>query len=96
MATKDEVQIDEERRLFYVALTRAKDWLYIYFPLRYYHTKHRTGDAHNIAQLTRFLPKKALALLDQRSSESLPSLGAELRARSRSEIDAQFKQRWRS
>ncbi|MDM8004630.1 MAG: ATP-dependent helicase [Phycisphaerae bacterium] len=96
MATKDEVQIDEERRLFYVALTRAKDWLYVYFPLRYYHVKHRTGDAHNIAQLTRFLPKKALALLDQRSSESLPSLGAELRARSRSEIDAQFKQRWRS
>lgn len=96
MATKDEVQIDEERRLFYVALTRAKDWLYVYFPLRYYHVKHRTGDAHNMAQLTRFLPKKALALIDQRSSESLPSLGAELRARSRSETDAQLKQRWRS
>ncbi|NLE56894.1 MAG: ATP-dependent helicase [Planctomycetes bacterium] len=96
MATKDEVQIDEERRLFYVALTRAKDWLYIYFPLRYYHVKHRTGDAHNMAQLTRFLPKEARALLDQRSSESLQAPGATLGFGSRSRIDDQLKHRWRS
>ena len=29
MATKDSASIEEERRLFYVALTRAKNWLYV-------------------------------------------------------------------
>lgn len=58
MAVGDQEGIDEERRLFYVAMTRAKDHLHVYFPLRYYHTKHRLGDGHGFAQLTRFLPHK--------------------------------------
>lgn len=58
MSTGDREGIDEERRLFYVAMTRAKDHLHVYFPLRYYHTKHRLGDGHGFAQLTRFLPHK--------------------------------------
>ena len=36
MATGKLEEIEEERRLFYVALTRAKDWLYVCHPLRYY------------------------------------------------------------
>lgn len=96
MATKDEAQIDEERRLFYVALTRAKDWLYVYFPLRYYHVKYRTGDAHNMAQLTRFLPKRAQDLFERRSSGSLRSPGATLQALNRNRFDADLKRRWRS
>ena len=36
MATGRLEEIEEERRLFYVALTRAKDWLYVCYPLRYY------------------------------------------------------------
>src|SRR5207302_9246720 len=38
---------DEERRLLYVAMTRARDALYITFPLRYYHRKHPFGDRHS-------------------------------------------------
>ena len=57
MSTGSEEEIEEERRLFYVALTRAKDFLDVVFPLRYYHKKHRTGDAHSYAQVTRFLPE---------------------------------------
>ncbi len=56
LATGDAGQIEEERRLLYVACTRAKDWLYVLFPLRYYHGKHRLGDGHSYAQLTRFIP----------------------------------------
>ena len=37
MATGIAEEIEEERRLFYVALTRAKNWLYVCCPLRYYH-----------------------------------------------------------
>jgi DNA helicase-2/ATP-dependent DNA helicase PcrA len=47
---------DEERRLLYVAMTRARDALYVTFPLRYYHRKHALGDRHSFAPLPRFLP----------------------------------------
>jgi len=66
MATEDENGVDEERRLFYVALTRAKDRLYVLFPLRYYHRKHRLGDTHLYAQLTRFLEPGDMPLFEQR------------------------------
>ena len=69
MATKSPEEIEEERRLFYVALTRAKNWLYVCFPLRYYYGYGpRFGDRHGYAQLTRFLPKPVLQHFDQRLS----------------------------
>jgi DNA helicase-2/ATP-dependent DNA helicase PcrA len=55
MATGSPMEIEEERRLFYVALTRAKSWLYVCFPLRYYRYAGSFSDAHSYAQLTRFL-----------------------------------------
>ena len=59
MATKNPQEIEEELRLFYVALTRAKNHLYVCYPLRYYHS--RFGDQHSYAQRTRFLPNEVLA-----------------------------------
>jgi len=55
MSTGSVEEIEEERRLFYVACTRAKDWLYVCFPLRYYKSPWNHTDAHGYAQLTRFL-----------------------------------------
>ncbi len=57
MATGSDEEIEEELRLFYVALTRAKNHLYVCQPQRYYHA-NRGGftDRHSLAQLTRFLP----------------------------------------
>jgi DNA helicase II / ATP-dependent DNA helicase PcrA len=66
MATGDTEGVDEERRLFYVAMTRAKDHLYVYWPIRYYHTKSRMADAHSYAQLTRFISPAVKALFEQR------------------------------
>jgi DNA helicase-2/ATP-dependent DNA helicase PcrA len=54
MATGNTEEIEEERRLFYVALTRAKDWLYICYPLRYYVHPRSFSDTHGYAQPTRF------------------------------------------
>lgn len=57
MATRSTAQIDEELRLFYVALTRARDWLYVCFPQRYYHAyRGKSSDQFGYVQLTRFLP----------------------------------------
>ncbi len=65
MATGRLEEIEEERRLFYVALTRAKDWLYVCYPLRYYSYPRTFSDVHGYAQLTRFLPESVRRLFEE-------------------------------
>jgi DNA helicase-2/ATP-dependent DNA helicase PcrA len=67
MSTGDSAGVDEERRLFYVAMTRAKDMLYVYYPLRYYHRRFGHGDNHTFAQLTRFMSPQVRALFAERT-----------------------------
>jgi DNA helicase-2/ATP-dependent DNA helicase PcrA len=69
MATGSEAEIEEERRLFYVALTRARDFLEVCVPLRYYQKKHATGDRHTYAQPSRFLPDGILRHFERMSLE---------------------------
>ena len=85
MATGSREEIEEERRLFYVALTRAKEHLHVYAPLRYHHGgPFGRRDNHSYAQRTRFLPPAADRLLDQRPvrarrfDTALPSAAVEL------------------
>ena len=70
MSTSDQEEIEEERRLFYVALTRARDNLYVYFPLRFYRRPRGLDDDHHFAQLTRFLPEDVQSLFDRRGVSS--------------------------
>ncbi len=51
----------EERRLFYVAVTRARDELFLYAPLRMHHHRMGRDDRHSYGQLSRFLDAAALA-----------------------------------
>jgi DNA helicase-2/ATP-dependent DNA helicase PcrA len=62
MSTGDADEIEEERRLIYVAMTRAKSQLHLYFPLRYYRSRHGRSDAHAYAQLSRFLSDDVVLL----------------------------------
>jgi DNA helicase-2/ATP-dependent DNA helicase PcrA len=58
MATGTPEEIEEERRLLYVAMTRAKSTLQLIRPLRFFvRQQHRHGDRHIIAPLTRFIPE---------------------------------------
>jgi DNA helicase II / ATP-dependent DNA helicase PcrA len=55
MSTGSEESVAEERRLFYVALTRARRRLHVYVPFRYYHRPRGGDDAHGYGQPSRFL-----------------------------------------
>ena len=60
MATGSAEEIEEERRLLYVAMTRAKDQLMLLLPQRFYvHQQARRGDKHLYASRTRFIPARA-------------------------------------
>ncbi len=62
MSTSSEEGIAEERRLFYVALTRARRRLHVYVPFRYYHRPRGRDDAHGYGQASRFLSEQVQAL----------------------------------
>ena len=87
--------LDEERRLFHVALTRARDTLHLYAPLRYHHHPRARDDRHSFAQRSRFLDAAALACCDRTGTEPevepAPALGGTSSAPARTvaaELDA--------
>jgi DNA helicase-2/ATP-dependent DNA helicase PcrA len=65
MSTGDEEELEEERRLLYVALTRAKDRLVVSFPQRYYRRQKPRDDVHMYGIVSRFLePADVRSCLD--------------------------------
>ena len=65
MATGTPDGIEEERRLLYVAMTRARDQLHLVQPERFYVTvQARHGDRHVRAPRTRFIPNGLLRHFD--------------------------------
>ena len=66
MATGSKEEIEEERRLLYVAMTRARDHLYLIQPHRFYTgSSRRNGDRHIYAPRTRFIPDELLGLFER-------------------------------
>ena len=61
MSTGSDQEIEEELRLAYVAMTRARNFLYVTWPLRYYHKWSATSDRHSYAQMSRFLTEDVRA-----------------------------------
>jgi DNA helicase-2/ATP-dependent DNA helicase PcrA len=93
-----EAEIEEERRLLYVAMTRARDRLYITFPLRYYHRKHAFGDSHSFAQLSRFLPPEIFPLFERSNAGNLetePTAAASSTAPVAESVQQRLRQLWK-
>lgn len=67
LGTGSSHELEEERRLLYVAMTRAKDELHLLVPQRFYVTQQtRNGDRHLYAQRTRFIPRAMTVLFEDR------------------------------
>lgn len=65
MALSDEAGLEEERRLFYVAMTRARRSLDVYVPLRFHVNRHARDDRNMWAQPSRFVTGAVGPLLDE-------------------------------
>ena len=66
MATGSAAAVAEERRLLYVAMTRARHHLALMVPLRFHVTQqHRLGDRHLYGGLSRFIPPAVAAWFDR-------------------------------
>jgi DNA helicase II / ATP-dependent DNA helicase PcrA len=67
LATGSSAEIEEERRLLYVAMTRAKDHLHLIVPQRFFvHGQRTNGDRHLYAARTRFIPAALLECFECR------------------------------
>jgi DNA helicase-2/ATP-dependent DNA helicase PcrA len=68
LGTGTSAEIEEERRLLYVAMTRAKDDLHLMVPQRFFtHGQSVQGNRHVYASRTRFIPDGLLGLFDRTS-----------------------------
>jgi DNA helicase-2/ATP-dependent DNA helicase PcrA len=65
MATGTREEVEEERRLLYVGMTRAKDELDLIVPHRFYtYQQPSFGDSHVYASISRFIPSSIRDLFD--------------------------------
>ncbi|MDJ0791662.1 MAG: ATP-dependent helicase [Acidimicrobiia bacterium] len=75
MALSEPGGLEEERRLMYVALTRARDHLAVTVPQRFYHHRFSTNGAHSYALPSRFLDVARPALAE--SAHGAPDVAAD-------------------
>lgn len=98
MATGSSAEIEEERRLLYVAMTRAKDELDLMVPQRFYLTHQGgLGDHHVYASRIRFIPNRLLPHFEQ---VSWPPSSTELAGSPTSRLEAvdlaaRMRQMWK-
>jgi DNA helicase-2/ATP-dependent DNA helicase PcrA len=99
LGTGTTAEIEEERRLLYVAMTRARDNLHMVVPQRFFtHQQSSSGDRHVYAARTRFIPSELLKFFER---VSWPIAGSEADAtRSmnrgvRLDVGARMRGMWR-
>jgi DNA helicase-2/ATP-dependent DNA helicase PcrA len=99
LGTGTTAEIEEERRLLYVALTRAKDDLHVLVPQRFFtHGQTPGGDRHVYASRTRFIPD---GLLPQFAKTTWPVVATRARKTRtgtdsvRIDVGARMRDMWR-
>jgi DNA helicase-2/ATP-dependent DNA helicase PcrA len=98
LGTGTTAEIEEERRLLYVAMTRAKDRLHLITPHRFFtHGQPALGDRHVYASRSRFIPASLLPLFE---SVTWPILATQVArqaaiAQVRIDVAARMRGMWR-
>ena len=99
LATGNENEIEEERRLLYVAMTRAKEHLQIVVPQRFFVTQQsQFGDRHVYAGRSRFIPASILDLFEKKTWPVVEAAPVQAAGRSREEVVdllAKMKAMWK-
>ena len=95
LATGTAAEIEEERRLLYVAMTRAKTVLALVHPLRFFiRQQHRLGDRHVFTPRTRFIPDAILDKFERVVPVETTADGAPAPAPARVDIAARLRATW--
>ncbi|TPE53585.1 ATP-dependent helicase [Amaricoccus solimangrovi] len=95
LATGSRAGVEEERRLFYVAMTRAKDALHLLVPARFHvHNQAARGDRHVHAARSRFLSDAVVARLAERSWPPPPPEEARAAPGPRRDLAARMRGMW--
>ena len=98
LATGSLEEIEEERRLLYVAMTRARDELTLVAPQRFYvHGQPKNGDRSVFAARTRFIPPPLLKHFDRQTwpSASAAAVGRVASEGPRVDLAARMRAMWR-
>lgn len=90
-------EIEEERRLLYVGMTRAKDSLTLITPQRFFtHGQSPQGDRHVYASRTRFIPATLLQFFETATWPTVPAAACERSARQiRIDVGARMRTMWK-
>jgi ATP-dependent DNA helicase UvrD/PcrA len=97
-ATGTSEEIEEERRLLYVAMTRAKDELDLIVPQRFFtHQQRKLGDQHVYASRSRFIPDSILGSFARRHWQDQKDRPIEVARKVGSSVDvaASLMRMWR-
>src|SRR3954469_16898825 len=86
MALTSPAGLEEERRLFYVGITRPRRALHVYVPQRYHHHQRGRDDAHSWSQPSRFLSERVRGRMTERTTT--PSAAEQLQGASAPVLDA--------
>ncbi|HUS66875.1 MAG TPA: ATP-dependent helicase [Kofleriaceae bacterium] len=96
MSTGKPEQIEEERRLLYVAMTRARDELHLVHPMRMFiRQQQRHGDRHVYTPLTRFIPDSIADRFERRArARAAAHDGPTGRANAQVDVAARLRDMW--
>src|SRR3954463_2820713 len=96
LATGNADEIEEERRLLYVAMTRAKDQLDVIVPQRFYtHNQANRGDRYVHALRTRFIPTPVARHFEQRIWPSAQASAKSAQPSTQIDVTARMRAMWR-
>ncbi|WKL21822.1 ATP-dependent helicase [Agrobacterium tumefaciens] len=90
-------EVEEERRLLYVAMTRAKDSLSLITPQRFFtHGQNAQGDRHVYAARTRFIPATLLQFFETATWPLVSAAASERSAQQiRIDVGARMRAMWK-